>query len=190
MKKCILYSIIPVLSWFYSVDTMAQATFVNAGVEVAVPVGEYADWTSFGYGVLAGLETGVGERFAATGTAGVTFMELNETMEWTDNVYLIPIQLGGRYYLDMPRTGLYLELKAGVHLTHSETKAYRDGDIMLEAQSGTKTEFSYAPQIGYFISEAVSVDVRYQGIVRSGDKELYPNGRSLGYVGLRAAYHF
>ena len=73
---------------------------------------------------------------------------------------------------------MFFGVRAGVHIGISSF----DGIGGIEGGSDSEANFSFAPEAGYFVTEDISLALRYQIIV--GD------GNSIGYLGLRAAYNF
>lgn len=189
MKKGILFLAAVTLGWFTLSDVRAQETVFSAGVEAAVPMGDWSDLFDFGFGASLTVERSLSDHFAVTGSAGMTAWT-NDSDIPIDHFYLFPIQLGGRYIFDSEREGLYAGLKAGVHIANSKSKVVHAEGETLGGESTTDTDFSFAPEVGWFFSKAVSLDARYQMIVKSGDKQLYPNGKTDSYIAVGATYHF
>jgi len=123
------------------------------------------------------------------------------------NITQVPIQFGGRYYIDKVFHGFFVGLNAGVHITNVTFDDYEFGGAQIEGSSDADTHFSAAPQIGYYLSEKFSVSLRYQLIFVTGEDEIETTfldpltlERTTGivtleerinsYAGLSAAYHF
>ena len=87
-------------------------------MEVAIPLGDWSeDLYGFGAGGFGGIELGLSDNFAITANAGIVFLAVDDAAsDFISSAYLIPVQVGGRYYLDEQRSGLFLESKVGVHL--------------------------------------------------------------------------
>jgi len=165
----------------------AQESFGSAGLEVAIPLGDFSDsGANFGIGGSGTFEIGLSENFAALAHAGVVFYATDdiETVTGIDQNFMpiieevdysvtqIPLQVGGRYYLSEQKEGLFLSALLGVHIT----------SFSIEDESDSNTDFSFAPELGYFLNEMISVGLRYQ--IVSGEDA------NADYLGIRAAYNF
>lgn len=187
MKK--LFSILTVAAalTFATNNANAQENFMSAGLEIAIPIGDWADaGVNFGIGASGTYEFGISEKLSVLAHAGVIFYATDDieiptfdpvtleigTKTLDYSVTQIPIQIGGRYYLSEQKDGLFLSALLGVHIT----------SVSLEDASDSSTDFSFAPEVGYFLTEAISVGLRYQ--IVSGDDV------NSDYLGVRAAYNF
>jgi hypothetical protein len=74
---------------------------------------------------------------------------------------------------------------AGIKYLFSESKVYLSGQlgVAFSTESGGGSNFTYAPGIGYNISENVDVNLKYTGYSFKG-------GGTGGVVGVRLAYSF
>lgn len=187
MKK--LFSVLAVIAalTFTVNQANAQESFGSAGLEIAIPLGDFSDGgVNFGIGGSGTYEVGVSDNFSALAHAGVIFYATDkiETVTGIDQNFMpiveevdysvtqIPLQVGGRYYLSAQKEGLFLTGLLGVHIT-----SFSIGD-----ESDSNTDFSFAPEVGYFLNEMISVGVRYQ--IVSGEDA------NADYLGIRAAYNF
>jgi len=181
----------------------AQESFGNAGLEIALPVGDWAkDVYGIGVGGSGGYEFGLSDNLAITANVGITFLSLNSNVsDFIKSSYLVPIQLGGRYYLTEAREGLFGELMVGMHLFGVSTEDIEILGTTIEGDSETEAYFSVAPQVGYFINENLSVALRYQLVFQGETEETITDGfgnstnvtidgQNLGYIGLKLAYNF
>jgi hypothetical protein len=102
------------------------------------------------------------------------------------NVTQIPLQVGGKYYLSEQKEGLFVSALLGVHITSYSQDSYTieifGQEETIPEASDSETNFSFAPEVGYFLNENISLSARYQII--SGDFSDW------SYLGLRAAYNF
>ena len=174
----------------------AQESFGSAGLEIALPVGDFADGSSIGIGGSGHFEIGLSDNFAVFANAGIIFFDSE-----VDDVSInhIPLQVGARYYLSEQKEGLFGAVKGGLHLQTVSVDV--EG-----AENETDAYFGFAPEVGYFVTENLSIALRYQMIfVPEEEVETsFPNpftgatetvtttvdGTTLGYIGLRAAYNF
>lgn len=195
MKKLIL-GVATVVAMMFAVQASAQQNYGNAGLEFAIPIGDFGDFANVGIGGSGLYEVGITDNIAALANVGVLFYALEG-----DGVSLtqIPIQVGARYYITEQRESLFLGFKTGVHLS---LYGY-DSDLI---DNDSQTNFSIAPEVGYFINENISVSLKYQ-IITASDEEVETSftnpitgevttstttveGTALGYLGLRLAYSF
>lgn len=185
MKK--LFSVLAIVAalTFATNNANAQETFGNAGLEIAVPLGDWSEDTyTFGVGGSGGIELGLSDNFAVTANAGIVFFALDDLVsDIISNSFVAPIQVGGRYYIDEQRSGLFLEGKVGVHIFSTSF----DAD---EIDNQTDTYLSAAPQVGYFINDNLSLALRYQLFFISEDEEIGRESDTGSFIGLKAAYNF
>ncbi len=182
----------------------AQESFGNAGLEFALPVGDWAeDAYGFGIGGSGGYEFGLSDNLAITANVGITFFAIDDAVsDFVKSSYFIPIQVGGRYYLDESRSGLFGEVQVGAHIFGVSTEDLEILGQTIEGSSETETYLSLAPAVGFFLNENVSISLRYQ-LVFQGDQEVEivnpitfetqtttVDGLNLGYIGLKLAYNF
>jgi len=187
-----------------SSNVSAQESFGNAGLEIALPVGDWAeDAYGIGIGGSGGYEFGISDNFAVNANVGIIFFSVDDAIsDLIKSAYMIPIQVGGRYYISEAREGLFVEGKLGLHMNSVSTEDFESGGITVEGESETEAYFSFAPQVGFFINENLSVALRYQ-IAVVGDEDVETvnpitgetttntvEGDNIGYIGLKAAYNF
>ncbi len=184
MKK-VFYSLMVVgAALFAAGQATAQETFINVGIEAAVPIGDWSDFYTFGIGASAGAEVGITDNFAVTATVGYTYMMFDDVVkDFYDNASFIPIQVGARYYFDQQRNGLFAEVMAGVHISSIKSKDIDLGPLgTIEGGKSSSTDFSAAPQIGYFVTENISLAARYQLLFADSDTQ--------SYIGVKVAFNF
>jgi hypothetical protein len=187
MKKLIYCLTMMAGLLFAAGQVNAQESFGSAGLEIAIPIGDFSDsGVNFGIGGSGTYEIGLSENFAVLAHAGVIFYATDdfeiptfdpismtfgtETVDYS--VTQIPLQVGGRYYLSEQKDGLYLAALLGFHIT----------SLSIGDEDDSSTDFSFAPEAGYFVTENISVGLRYQ--IVSGEDA------NLDYLGIRAAYNF
>ncbi|HKL03047.1 MAG TPA: outer membrane beta-barrel protein [Cryomorphaceae bacterium] len=205
MKKVFGFlAIVVALVFAASSTTSAQQTFGNAGLEVALPVGDWSeDLYPLGVGGSGGIELGISDNFAITANAGIIFMALDDGVsDLIASSFLVPVQVGGRFYLDQQRSGLFVEAKAGMHLQSVTTEDFEFLGETVEGESESEVFFSIAPQVGFFLNENISLALRYQ-IALVGDEDVETvnpitgetstesvERDNIGYIGLKVAYNF
>ncbi len=146
----------------------AQESFGSAGLEIAIPVGDFGDFANFGIGGSGTYEVGISDNLSILGHTGVIFYATDDDV----TIYQIPIQVGARYYLIEQKEGFFFSALLGLHIT----------GVSIDGGGDSESNFSIAPAVGYFLTESLSVSARYQ--VVTGE-----NANS-DYFGLRAAYNF
>lgn len=209
-------------------ETIGQNNSFSTGLELALPVGDFSDiGANFGGGVSAEYENKLTDKVTILLNAGVIFYDADPyEMEVTeidpnednfpfeiDNIILeqnitqVPIQLGGRYYINEVFEGFFVGINMGVHITNVTFDDYEFGGSQIEGSSDADMHFSAAPQIGYYLSDKFSVALRYQLIFVTGEDEIETtlldpltlerttatitlDETINSYLGLRAAYHF
>jgi hypothetical protein len=193
MKKLLigLASLLMVIA--FSTNTSAQESFGNAGLEIALPVGDWAEDTyGIGIGGSGGYELGISDNFAVNANVGIVFLSINISVsDVIKGSFLVPIQVGGRYYFDQSRSGFFAEAKVGLHLFSTSTEDVDLGPIgTIEGESNTESYFSAAPQIGYFLNENISLALRYQLFFIPEDADVGQESDTGSFIGLKAAYNF
>jgi|SRR5690606_9627112 len=198
MKKLIL-GVATVVAMMFTVQANAQENIFSAGLELALPMGDFGDAANLGYGVSAQYEFGLTDRIGLNLNAGVLMYAMEgDGFSFTH----VPIQVGGRFYLSESREGLFLGVKAGVHIGMSKVDDMEVAGFTIEGSSDSNTNFSFAPEVGYFLTENISLALRYQ-IITAGKQEVSVenpitgevitqevDGEASSYLGLRIAYNF
>ncbi|MGB6035124.1 MAG: outer membrane beta-barrel protein [Cryomorphaceae bacterium] len=201
MKKVFsLLALVAALTFAFN-NANAQESFGNAGLEFALPLGDWAE-DSYGIGIggSGGYEFGISDNFAATANVGIIFFSVDDAVsDFIASTYMIPIQVGGRYYLDEQKSGLFLEGQVGVHMFAVSTEDIDLGPLgTVDGETTSETYLSLAPSVGYFLNESISLSLRYQLVLQGDQDSVDPvtgaettiDGENLGYLGLRAAFHF
>lgn len=178
-----------------STMAMAQTNRFSAGLELAMPMGDFGDVQGMGFGVSLGYEIPVGDHLGVLAQAGFISFSAKDfeidlgpfgttTIEGM-TMSAIPIQVGAKYYFMDNQDGFYLGVLTGIHLLTPE-----EGD--------GRTNFGIAPMLGIVIAENIDIALRYQLLFDSYD-ETTVVGTTVttetvtttnSYLGLRAAYMF
>jgi len=181
---------------------MAQENRASVGLEVALPMGDWADFYGIGIGGTLGYEIPVSDNIGLMANLGyITFT--GKTFESsaggvtvsveTEAQGYIPVQVGGKYYFSGSQEGAYLGLLTGLHM--ASVKTLELTSTGLEEKSELKSNFSLAPLLGFMVTENIDLAVRYQMIFAKGT-EVSNTGAitettvTNSYLGLRAAYMF
>lgn len=142
----------------------------SVGLEFGLPMEEFGDVYSIGFGGSGKMEIPLGLAFNATVTAGfINFYPKDIASNFTDDLGYIPLKAGGKYYFG--NKSYYIEGELGASIGTNE---------------GANTLFAYAPGLGvsYPVSDRGAIDAgaRYEGWTRDGG--------SLNQVAFRIAYKF
>jgi hypothetical protein len=175
---------------FISTGLFAQNGRFSLGAEIGLPMGDFGDAASAGFGGSLRYEMPMGDNLALTATAGylmfsgkdqeILGVEI-EGADWS----MIPIQVGAKYYFMEQQEGFYAQVELGVHAMTVKTPSYSTTifgiPVTVPESSASSTELSYAPALGYHMAN-IDIGVRYQMIATEGS--------STSYLGLRLAYVF
>src|SRR5690606_21924762 len=140
---------------------VAQDGRFSIGAELALPMGDFGDASSIGFGGSVRYEHPVGDNIGLTGTVGYLIFGGKETSEGGvtfdgPDYSMIPIQVGGKYYFTEQQLGFYAGLELGVHSTTAKipSSSITIGGVTIETPevSTSSTDLSYAPQIGYHLA--------------------------------------
>lgn len=192
MKKLVL-GVATVMAMMFTVQSNAQESFLSAGIELGLPMG---DWAKDVYGFTAGVsveyELGLSDNLGVNLGAGYQILTVDDAFsDFIKSSALIPIQLGANYYLDESRSGLFIGAKVGLHMFSVTTEDFDMGPgLTLEGESNTESYLSLAPQVGYFVTENLSLALRYQMFFISEDEDTGAESDMGSYLGLRAAWNF
>lgn len=161
----------------------AQESFASGGIEVAIPIGDFGEVYPLGIGVSGQYEFGISKHFGVTGSIGYTFLTVDsELSDLVKTAYMVPLQVGVKYYLDESRKGLFLAAQVGLHNVSVTLKDLEILGLTIEGETDSETDLSFAPEVGYYINENISLALRFNII--SAEEELK------NYLGFRAAYNF
>ncbi|MDX9750548.1 MAG: outer membrane beta-barrel protein [Flavobacteriales bacterium] len=166
---------------------MAQESRFSAGLELAMPMGDWADFTGFGFGVSLGYEIPVGDNLGVLAQAGyinfsgkdfeIDMGPLGTTTIEGASLGAIPIQVGAKYYFSDNQEGAYLGVLTGLHIMSSSAEG-----------AESNTNFGVAPMFGFFVTENIDLALRYQMLFDKN--EVTDESTTSSYLGLRAAYMF
>lgn len=171
MKKLLLsLALVAGLGFAASAQTEGAVRKLSIGAEFGLPIGDFGDVYSVGFGGSLQYEHPIAKSLNLTGSAGfLTFTPKKELKDLgADNFGVIPVKVGAKYYFGGNFYGAG-ELGAG-----------------FGTNDGSKTAFIYAPTLGasFSVADKSSIDlgIRYEGHSVSGG--------TLSFIGIRAAYAF
>lgn len=194
MKKIIL----GLAAFALAGSIMAQENRFSAGLELAMPMGDFGDAYGIGFGATLGFELPVGDNLGFMAQAGyISFsgkdIDVGPITVETDAAGMIPVQVGLKYYVTDNQEGFYAGLLTGLHMQSVKTVSVSlTGGV--EEDTELKSNFGVAPLVGYIIGENIDISLRYQMIFAKGT-EVTATGVeektvTNSYLGLRAAYMF
>jgi hypothetical protein len=164
----------------------AQVGRFSAGLELALPMGDFGDVAGTGFGGSLRYEYPLGDNIGLMATVGyLTFGEEDLGDFGTYTYSMIPIQVGGKYYFTEQQNGFYAMAELGVHSTTVDVEIPETNffGIIIPGQSASEssTDLSFAPGVGYHLAN-LDFGLKYQIISTEGS--------STSYLGIRAAYVF
>jgi hypothetical protein len=136
---------------------------IGAGALIGLPVGDVSSVTSLAYGVDLLGEYSVDSSFAVTFSAG--YLDFAKKSGFSGfKMGLIPVLVGGKYNFS---DQLYGSAQIG---------------LSFSTESGGGSAFTFAPGIGYKISDNFDLLLKYQSASK--------NGGSTSFLGVRAGLSF
>ncbi len=146
---------------------------ISAGVELAIPTGDFGDYTKTGFGINGKAIFGVSEEGNITATTGLQMFGYKGYSK--SNLTVIPILGGYRHNFGGGAKGLYAEpqIGAGIYLSKFGTGYYKDRD--------SEVNFTWALGGGY-VYQNFDFGLRYQRAQADGD--------GAGLFALKVAYNF
>ncbi len=160
--KLLLFVVLFVFAVSVNAQNKGDKAFkIGAGAMIGLPMGDASDATNLAYGVDLMGQYGVAEKLAVTLSAGY--------QDWS-------------YKTGFSDAGL-IPVLAGVKYDFSD-KIYGSAQVGLSfgTASGSESAFTFAPGVGYKISDKFDLLLKYQ----SASKD----GASLSFLGLRAGFTF
>lgn len=150
---------------------------LSIGPDAALPVGTFHNLgNNFGIGGSAKLAIPLASHFDVTLGAGYMAFGKSKLKDLSEkSLTFIPFKGGIRYSTSATKGGFYIEPQAGI--TQMKFQGY-EGDA----------NFSYALNLGYLISNALDLSVRYDAVNNKEDSPAM--GTSYKLIGLRLAYNF
>lgn len=170
MRKVIL-----VLASVFALSAANAQTGKNQlgiGVDLGLPMGDFADGAKLGIGGSAKYLHGVGDAGQVTLTAGyISFKAKDLDADESGSTSLLPILVGYRHNFN----GFYVEPQVG----YSNLKVkYSFGGDSYSASTGG---FAYAVGVGYAMAEGLDLGARYQAVSKDG---------TISFIGFRVGYNF
>ncbi len=143
--------------------------------EIGIPLGNYADVSSVGGGVVATGELTLLDTLSATMRAGFEAHTNRDLGAASAHVHALPILLGAKYYLGQERAGLFGAFEAGTFVLMSSVTPTRGAGV-----SSTDLRFGLGGGIGYQQDRwNVRVNVHTQDVSNFGSAFMLTGG--IGY---------
>lgn len=153
---------------------------ISIGGNVALPIGDWADFANIGFGGTASYEHQFNRNLTGTATAGYLIWGGKEDIpDFKYDYSAIPVLAGVKYFF-VPGQGFYVAGQAGFHFFSVDVESTVPGFQF--SSSGSETEFSAAAGLGYEVPAgskgAIDISAMFNLI------------SDLNYIGFRIAYKF
>ncbi|MCB0402324.1 MAG: porin family protein [Flavobacteriales bacterium] len=176
----------------------ANAQF-NAGLDIALPMGDFADAASLGYGVSLGYEHKIGDNMGVGGEIGYMMYSTKDIgaglfNDFSYSLSMVPILPYFKYYFTENTNGVYGKATLGMTLTTSSISYSFDVLSGFDANfnpiyttqkfddSSSDFDLTYGVGAGYLVNEKIDIAVEYRIIAASGS--------NANYLNFGAAYNF
>lgn len=170
-----------------SLAVNAQSPQLSLGVDLAMPLGDFSDFASFGVGPAAGIEFPVGDNIGVTVQVAYDFLTPNsDWKDFVESMSMLPAQAGIKYYFMDQQEGFYAHGQLGIHSMSTKSKEVDLGPLgAAGGETTTNTNFSWAIGAGYQL-EKLDIGLRYNSI--SPDSDAPDGTNAFSYIGLRIGY--
>jgi len=147
---------------------------IGAGVEIAMPMGDFSDGFSVGFGATGKVFYGISVDADITGTVGYLHFGMKSSEYVSGHVSMIPVQFGYRHNFG----GFYAEPQLGLMFVSSKVTFQGMGGIFGNASgSASETKFSLGIGGGYEFGDW-DFGLRYQIVEKAN------------FLGMRVGYSF
>jgi hypothetical protein len=161
--KLLLIVVLLVLAGSVNAQSKDEKPFkIGIGALVGLPLGDYSNVASLAYGVDLMGEYAVASACAITLSAG--YLDWAKKSGYSGNSGMIPVLAGLKYDFS---DKIYGSAQAGVSFS---------------TQSGGGSAFTFAPGVGYKISDKFDLLLKYQSASN--------NGANASFLGVRAGWTF
>ena len=184
MKKVFVFVAFAIAIGAFS-EVKAQDFRGSIGLELALPLGDFGDAYSLGYGLSAGGELPFGDNLAATVTVGYVLLAVDsELSDLVKSAAMIPAQLGVKYYFSEQQSGPYAHGQIGIHSRSVTTEDFDFLGVTIEGETTSDSNLSWAIGAGFFVNENIDLGLRFNSISGKDDAD------ASSYIGVRAAFNF
>jgi len=180
MKKIFFTALI--LFSFISLQAQRNPMSVGVNAAVSIPMGDFNDVATMGFGLNGTFLYGVSEVFEVGGSVGFISwdgdkVEIESTsVEATESSTTIPILAGIRYYFPQRNLKPYATAELGMHVfTSSATETIVGGAAPVTTKGETNVYFGYSLGGGavYEVSKGFNVDGNLKYNIISGDPDSF-----------------
>lgn len=189
MKNYIKFAAVALIVTAFSTNVNAQ---FNAGIDVALPIGDFADASSFGIGASVGYDFPLSDQMSVGGQAGYTFFAAKTPSfapdDYSASYGVVPLLGNFKYFFADNTNGFYAMASAGFSIfRYSQEYTYETFDVVngnfvtvteTEKNSGSETDLTFAPGIGMVLNEKIDLNARYMIIMTDGSSTTYLNIRA------------
>jgi hypothetical protein len=162
----------------------AQSQGISIGANLALPIGDWSNSSSVGFGGTATYERSFTPNVVGQVYSGYIMMGGKDFEGGSYSSALIPIMVGAKYFFQPGLKGFYGNALIGVTM-YSFSASYDDPEVQaywdLYSPSTTSTEFSFGIGAGYEIpmgKNAVDLNAHFMLV------------SDANYIGARIAYRF
>jgi outer membrane protein W len=140
---------------------------VGAGLELAIPMGDFGDAATMGFGGTAAFQYGFKPNIDLIGTVGYLHWGAKSEFKALDFSWsAIPIQVGGKYFFQPTESRFYVGGLVGFHIFSFKTETINPFTLETSSESTSETKIGLAPLGGYElkVGENMMLDIqaRYQ----------------------------
>jgi len=170
--KLLLFVMLVALTFSVKAQTNDDTPFkIGVGAMIGLPVGDFGDMASLAYGFDLMGEYAVAPSVALTLSIG--YVDFSKKSEWKDledelntklKLGMIPVLAGAKFYFS---DQIYGSAQIG---------------LSFGTESGSGSTFTFAPGVGYKISENLDLLLKYQSATK--------NDADKSFLGLRLGYTF
>ena len=165
-------------------DAFTPAWIAGFDVRGALPMGDFKDIVSFGFGGTGYAGYAFSPMFAVTARTGYIFTggkDVDGTFEGytgtaKTNYGIVPLLGGLKAYLTEGDTRLYAAAEAGLYILNATVDVKNSSGGAVTSYSNSESKFGYAPAIGaqFRAGSTMMVDahVDYTGITDTGDNTM------------------
>jgi len=170
--KFLLFAVLFVLTLVATAQPKDEKPFkIGAGAMIGLPMGDYSDVASLAFGVDVMGEYAIDPSFGLTLSIGyIDFVKKSDYKDMEDELGvkfklgMIPVLAGAKYYFS---DQLYGSAQIGLSFGTAD---------------GAGSAFTFAPGVGYKISDNFDLLLKYQSASKDGS--------SMSFLGLRAGLSF
>ena len=193
MKNFIKFAAVALIVTAFTTNANAQ---FSAGLDVALPLGDFSEASSFGFGASVAYDFPLSDQMSVGGQAGYTLFPA-KTPDGAPDDYSasyanIPILGNFKYYFADNTNGFYGMASVGISIFSSkieytyESFEFVNGNFVTTEETfkadNSGSYLTFAPGIGMILNEKIDLSARYMFISSEGS--------STSYMNVRAAYVF